>query len=58
MRARAEWKRVVRAGRAEECVRGVGESGGEAGEREWVDLLYRLARRTQEREEAAAMGKL
>ncbi|KAI0656895.1 FAD/NAD-P-binding domain-containing protein [Cubamyces menziesii] len=46
---REEWRDLERAGLAEECVRGVGEAGGEEGIQQWVELMRRLLKRAEER---------
>jgi hypothetical protein len=47
---RAEWKELVRIGEAEKWVEGVGESGGEEGVQEWVELTRRIVKRAEERQ--------
>lgn len=47
---RAEWKELVRIGEAEKWVEGVGRSGGEEGVQEWVELVRRVLRRSEERQ--------
>ena len=44
---RGEWKAIVKAVEAEKWVAGVGEAGGEEGVKQWVDLMRRIARRSQ-----------
>ena len=39
---RAAWKDVVARGEAEAWVKGVGEAGGKAGLKQWVDLIWKL----------------
>ncbi|KAL1946294.1 hypothetical protein VTO73DRAFT_15421 [Trametes versicolor] len=46
---REEWRDLERAGLADEWVRGVGQSGGEKGTDEWVELMRRLLKRAEER---------
>jgi len=47
--SRKEWRELERIGEAESWVRGVGESGGEDGAKEWVDMMWRLVKKAEER---------
>ncbi|KAI0343031.1 FAD/NAD(P)-binding domain-containing protein [Trametopsis cervina] len=49
MTIRAEWKDLVRRGEAEAWIKGVGEVGGEAGQAEWVALMWKLVERAKNR---------
>ena len=48
---RAEWKELVRIGEADRWVCGVGRSGGEKGEMEWVEMTRRLLKRAEARQQ-------
>lgn len=58
---RNEWKDLVKAGEAEDWVRGVGEAGGEEGELQWIEMMRRLVKRAEDRKvttESAKMNRL
>lgn len=46
---RAEWKELVKEGKAEAWVKGVGEKGGEEGIMEWVEVCRKLMKRHDEK---------
>ncbi|KAF7790508.1 hypothetical protein EIP86_001463 [Pleurotus ostreatoroseus] len=50
---RSEWKKLVKAGEAEKWTAGVGSAPGEEGLREWIDLMWRVIHRAQDRQSVA-----
>ena len=53
---RKEWKAIVEAGQGEKWVAGIGEVGGEAGMQEWVDLIYKVIGRAEDRAAGRDVG--
>ncbi len=47
---RAAWKDVVQRGEADAWVKGAGEARGEAGLKQWVDIIWKLLERTEKRQ--------
>jgi hypothetical protein len=60
---RSEWRDLVKRGEADRWVEGVGEAGGEAGLAQWVELMWKLVKRGEQRDsevtvETAKMNRL
>ncbi|KAI0088233.1 FAD/NAD(P)-binding domain-containing protein [Irpex rosettiformis] len=60
---RTEWRDIVSQGEGEAWVKGVGEAGGEAGLKQWIDLMRRLVERidqkhTEAKQETAKVNGL